>query len=126
MPVSYRINKFATMAGVTVRALRHYDRLGLLEPTRSASGERLYPGADLERLAQIVALKYVGLPLWQIKQVSEKSYYECVPAGVEELLTEIESKLDLLRRRMTPGRLCGDGIRAGWEAPAAIGPSTTA
>jgi DNA-binding transcriptional MerR regulator len=70
--VSYRINEFATMAGVTVRALRHYDRLGLLEPARSGSGQRLYADADLERLAQIVALKYVGLPLWQIKQVLER------------------------------------------------------
>jgi MerR family transcriptional regulator, thiopeptide resistance regulator len=70
--VTYRINEFATMAGVTVRALRHYDRLGLLEPRRSARGQRLYVHADLERLAQIVALKYVGLPLWQIKQVLER------------------------------------------------------
>ena len=34
----YRIQEFATLAGVTVRALHHYDRLGLLKPSgRSAA-----------------------------------------------------------------------------------------
>jgi MerR family transcriptional regulator, thiopeptide resistance regulator len=66
---SYRTQEFATIAGVTVRALRHYDRLGLLKPTRTQSGYRLYHEADLERLEQIVALKYIGLPLKRIKKL---------------------------------------------------------
>jgi len=54
-PRVYRIREFAAMAGVTVRALHHYDRLGLLKPTgRSASGYRLYGDCDLVRLEQIV------------------------------------------------------------------------
>jgi DNA-binding transcriptional MerR regulator len=58
--------EFATLAGVTVRALHHYDRLGLLRPARSRSGYRLYRERDLERLEQIVALKFLGLPLRKI------------------------------------------------------------
>ena len=42
MSSSYRIGKFAELAGVTARALHHYDRIGLLKPQRGSSGIRLY------------------------------------------------------------------------------------
>jgi DNA-binding transcriptional MerR regulator len=64
---TYRIGEFAKLAGVTVRALHHYDRIGLLKPQRSNSGTRLYCLADLERLVQIAALKFLGIPLREIK-----------------------------------------------------------
>ena len=63
----FRIQAFADLAGVTVRALHHYDRLGLLRPKRTRSGYRMYGTRDLERLEQIVALKFLGLPLKAIK-----------------------------------------------------------
>lgn len=69
----YRIHEFAERAGVTVKALRHYDRLGLLKPRRAASGYRLYTDSDLERLEQIVALKFLGVPLKQIRGVLDRS-----------------------------------------------------
>ena len=65
----YRIRAFAAMTGVTVKALLHYDRLGLLRPPRTNAGHRLYTDADRQRLEQIVALKFLGLPLRQIRQV---------------------------------------------------------
>lgn len=66
-PAVYRIQAFAAMAGVTVRTLHHYDRLGLLKPSgRSEAGYRLYRDCDLARLEQIVVLKFLGLPLKQI------------------------------------------------------------
>lgn len=63
----YRIGEFAKLAGVTVRALHHYDRIGLLKPQRGSSGFRLYRLEDLERLEQIAALKFLGIPLKEIK-----------------------------------------------------------
>jgi MerR family transcriptional regulator, thiopeptide resistance regulator len=68
----YRVQAFAELAGVTVRALHHYDRLALLTPRRTAAGYRLYSAPDLERLEQIVALKFLGLPLKQIKTVLDR------------------------------------------------------
>ena len=56
MERSYRVAEFAEMAGVTVRALHHYDRLGLLKPRRTRSGYRLYSPRDIERLEQIGAI----------------------------------------------------------------------
>jgi MerR family transcriptional regulator, thiopeptide resistance regulator len=69
----YKAREFADLAGVTVRALHHYDRIGLLKPQRSSSGYRLYSLAHLERLEQITALKFLGIPLKEIKTLLESS-----------------------------------------------------
>jgi DNA-binding transcriptional MerR regulator len=61
-----RVREFAELAGVTVKALHHYDRLGLLKPARTAAGYRVYAPSDLERLEQIVALRFLGVPLKQM------------------------------------------------------------
>lgn len=69
-----RIKAFAAAAGVSVRTLHLYDRLGLLKPAAlTESGYRLYGEAELERLEQIVALRFVGFSLDQIKELLGKS-----------------------------------------------------
>lgn len=66
----YHTQEFAKLAGVTVRALHHYDRLGLLKPKqRSRAGYRLYTNRDFARLEQIVVLKFLGMPLQQIRSL---------------------------------------------------------
>jgi len=66
----YHTQEFARQAGVTVRALHHYDRLGLLRPRqRTHAGYRLYGERDFARLEQIVVLKFLGMPLKQIKSL---------------------------------------------------------
>ena len=65
----YRVREFADLAGVTVKALLHYDRLGLLVPARSSSGQRLYLTSDLDRLRRILALKRVGIALTQMRDL---------------------------------------------------------
>src|SRR3982751_2412161 len=73
----YQASDFAERAGVTVRALHHYDRLGLLKPSgRTASGYRLYGERDFVRLPQIVTLKFIGLPLKQIKNVLDRDSFD--------------------------------------------------
>jgi len=72
-PAVYKAQQFARLAGVTVRALHHYDRLGLLKPSgRSDAGYRLYRARDLARLEQIVVLKFLGLPLKQIGRLLKR------------------------------------------------------
>ncbi len=58
---------------MTSRALRHYDRLGLLKPKRTAAGYRLYAASDLETLEEIVALKFIGIPLKDIPAIRRRS-----------------------------------------------------
>lgn len=79
------------MAGVSVRALRHYDEIGLLAPSeRSAKGYRLYHRADLERLREILLLRELGLGLEAIRGVLGTPTLDRVSAlrGHRELLRE--------------------------------------
>jgi DNA-binding transcriptional MerR regulator len=58
--------------GLTSRALRFYEARGLVAPLRTHSGRRLYGPAELERIAQIVALKRAGLSLAQIQRLTAR------------------------------------------------------
>lgn len=69
---SYQVHEFAELAGVTVKALHHYDRFGLLKPGRTEAGYRRYCDRDLEKLEHIVALKFLGFPLKQIRVLLER------------------------------------------------------
>jgi MerR family transcriptional regulator, thiopeptide resistance regulator len=57
----------ARRTGLTVRALRVYERHGLIEPARSGKGWRLYGAKELQRLNVIVTLKTFGMTLAQIR-----------------------------------------------------------
>jgi DNA-binding transcriptional MerR regulator/effector-binding domain-containing protein len=64
----FKIGDFSRLAQVSVRMLRHYDKLGLLEPsyTDRFTGYRYYTVDQLPRLNRIVALNDLGLTLAQI------------------------------------------------------------
>ena len=64
MPRSYTVSELARQSHVTVRALHHYDAIGLLVPSRrSAAGYRLYSEEDARRLARITLLRELGFSL---------------------------------------------------------------
>src|SRR5690242_9726320 len=93
----HRVHEFAALTGVTVRALHHYDRLGLLRPRRTDSGYRLYGQRELERLEQIVALKFIGIPLQQIKAILDRDPSN-LPDALRVQCTVLEEKRQLLDR----------------------------
>jgi DNA-binding transcriptional MerR regulator len=64
----FKIGDFSRVTQVTVKALRHYDDLGLLKPARvdPDTGYRYYAAAQVPRLHRILALKDLGLSLEQI------------------------------------------------------------
>ncbi|MEU3613181.1 MerR family transcriptional regulator [Streptomyces sp. NPDC006872] len=65
--MSYSVGQVAGFAGVTVRALHHYDDIGLLVPSgRSHAGHRRYSDADLDRLQQILFYRELGFPLDEV------------------------------------------------------------
>src|SRR5262245_45440632 len=95
----YRVHEFAELAGVTVKALHHYDRLGLLKPERSNAGYRMYSERDLERLEQIIALKFLGFPLKQIKAVLDAAALVLLDA-LRAQRQAIERQQELLSRAL--------------------------
>jgi len=70
----YRIGEFASLSGVSVKALRFYDEIGLLRPAGvdPRTRYRLYAPAQLEVLASIVALKDLGISLKEIRAVTQR------------------------------------------------------
>jgi DNA-binding transcriptional MerR regulator len=62
-----QIGEVAALAGITVRALHHYDRIGLLSPSeRTASGYRRYTPADLDRLHRVLVYRELGFSLEEV------------------------------------------------------------
>lgn len=113
-------SEFAEMAGVTVRALHHYDHLGLLKPTaRSEAGYRLYSEDDLERLEQVIVLKFLGLPLRKIREMLDQG-----PRRLPETLRRQREALEEKRRRLEMAiqavaeaeRLFANTNEPAWEA----------
>lgn len=62
------VGNVATLTGVSVRTLHHYDHIGLVVPSvRTAAGYRGYTDADVERLHVVLAYRAAGLPLDEIR-----------------------------------------------------------
>ena len=115
----YHVQEFASLAGVTVRALHHYDRLGLLRPRRTDSGYRLYRLMDLERLEQIVALKFLGIPLKQIKTLLDRDGLE-ISEALRSQRRVLEAKRRLMDRAINAIRDAEKAIHPGKRADAAV------
>jgi DNA-binding transcriptional MerR regulator len=103
------VGEFAELAGITVRALHHYDRMGLLKPRRTASGYRRYEAGDLERLEQIVALKFLGMPLRQIGTLLGRKALD-LPDALRAQRQVLEEKRALIGRAI-------DAIREAEQSP---------
>jgi DNA-binding transcriptional MerR regulator len=73
--------------GVSIKALRLYEDMGLLRPSRDDNGWRSYGQAECERLHQIVALRELGLPLAEILRLLRGGH------GLAEVLTLQEQAL---------------------------------
>lgn len=65
--MSWTVGELARLAGVTVRTLHHYDRIGLVQPSeRTSAGYRSYDAPDLERLHQVLVYRELGFPLDEV------------------------------------------------------------
>ena len=64
------VHEASKLAGVSVRTLQYYDKIGLLCPSGyTDSGYRLYDDAALEKLQQILLFRELEFPLKEIKEI---------------------------------------------------------
>ena len=71
VPYYYRIGMFAQMNKITIKALRHYDEIGLLKPAYvdEHNGYRYYSSSQLPILHRILVLRQIGFRLDEIQQI---------------------------------------------------------
>jgi DNA-binding transcriptional MerR regulator len=111
----YRVGELATLTGVSIRTLHHYDRIDLVHPSsHSEGGHRLYSTRDVLRLQQVLTLRYLGFPLAEIRELLARPEFDLVAsiriqrAALRDRIAElgrIEALLgELLDRRLSTGR----------------------
>ncbi len=88
----YHTGQFAEKASVSVRTLRYYDSVELLCPAEyTEAGYRLYTDSDLSRLQQILALKFLGFSLEEIRH--------CLRVGPASLQESLAQQKAMIRER---------------------------
>ncbi|MFD5800851.1 MerR family transcriptional regulator [Streptomyces sp. NPDC127020] len=91
------ISQLAAYAGVTVRAVRHYHKIGLLpEPERDRSGYRTYDAAAVVRLIRIRTLADAGVPLARVQELLDAGPEEFA-GGVREIDKDLRAEIRRLR-----------------------------
>jgi len=93
------VSQVAKLSGVSVRALHHYDEIGLLSPgARTDAGYRLYDDDDLQRLQQVLFFRELGFPLEQIQRIVTDRDFDLQAAlrMQRQLLTEKAARIHAL------------------------------
>jgi DNA-binding transcriptional MerR regulator len=97
------IGQLAGYAGVTVKAIRHYHRRGLLaEPPRDSSGYRRYSAEHATDLVKIKALAEAGVPLSRIKELlaADPDQFAAAIAEIDRTLQQRAEHLQRTRERI--------------------------
>ncbi len=95
----FTVKQLSKLAGVTPRALHHYDAIGLLKPSRIGdNGYRYYEQESLLRLQQILFYRELGISLDEIKKIMGRSDFDVLEAlqGHRQALNQEVSRLSRL------------------------------
>lgn len=112
----WTVSELARRTRLTVRTLHHYDRIGLVKPSRrSGAGYRLYAPDDLERLRQVLFFRELGFALEDIRRimasrsferrralVAQRALLERKAARVHRMIGAIDRSLGAITRGETP------------------------
>jgi DNA-binding transcriptional MerR regulator/uncharacterized glyoxalase superfamily protein PhnB len=93
----WTVGELARGAGLTVRTLRYYDQIGLLQSSRRAEGgRRLYQDDDVRRLYRICLLRRIGFTLEEVAQALDDPDWDLDHA--------LHRHRDLVDHRLATGR----------------------
>ena len=97
----YKIGEFSRLGRVTVRTLRHYEKIGLLKPgiVDMWTGYRYYSPEQLQKLLSIVQLKQLGFSLAEITELYENDTHYPDIGALESKIKTCEEELQLLKSR---------------------------
>ena len=102
--MAFTVGELSRLTGVTVRALHHYDEIGLVRPSqRTAAGYRLYDEPDVLRLQQVLVLRELGVPLDQIgAAIDAASDRAALLRSHRTALAEKRARLDAMLSAVDP------------------------
>ena len=90
------VKDVSEITGVSIRTLRYYDEIGLLNPTElTKAGYRLYDNKALEKLQEIMFFRELEIPLTDIKKIMDNPNYD-----KEQALLTQKSLLEQKRNRL--------------------------
>jgi DNA-binding transcriptional MerR regulator len=127
--MAFTVSQVARMAGVSVRALHHYDEIGLLRPSgRSEAGYRLYDERDLERLQQVMFFRALEFPLEEIARIMTDPRFDVGAAlrlqrqllagkavQLQGLIAAVDAAIDRLEKGATMGNEELFEVFEGWN-----------
>ena len=114
-----RSHELAALAGVSIRTLRHYHQIGLLdEPERSANGYRRYTVQHLAVMLRIARFTELGIPLSEVHRVLDDA--DATARLLEELDAQAAAEIERLERRRARIATLAGGISP--DTPAALVP----
>lgn len=112
--MEWTIQELAARAGITSRTLRHYDRVGLLAPSRvGANGYRYYDPPAVVRLQRILLMRRLGMGLPAIAEVLADEVDTC--DGLRAHIAALEEERDRVERQIRSVRHTLDALLAGAE-----------
>jgi DNA-binding transcriptional MerR regulator len=115
----YTTGQFAQKAAVTARTLRFYDKVGLLSPSEyTEAGHRLYSEEDLGSLQQILALKFLGFSLEEVKvclQTDARRLQETL-ATQKAMIREKRNQLDAVLQALEKAETLLHNNQGTWES----------
>lgn len=112
--MEWTIQELAVRAGITSRTLRHYDRVGLLAPSRvGANGYRYYDSGAVARLQRILLMRRLGMGLPAIAEVLADEVDTC--DGLRAHITALEEERDRVERQIRSVRHTLEALQAGAE-----------
>ncbi|MEU7718222.1 MerR family transcriptional regulator [Streptomyces tibetensis] len=92
------VGQVSTRLCVTVRALHHWDEIGLARPSlRTAAGYRLYTTGDLQRLHRIVVYREIGLGLDKIGTLLDDATAD-VPGALRAQRAQVTERIERLQQ----------------------------
>src|SRR5438552_13831378 len=97
-----KVGELARRTGLTIRALHHYDEIGLLRPSlHTEAGHRLYTARDVARLQQVLSLRQFGFSLEEVRDCLDRpgfSPLEVIRLHAARLREQIDMQRKLCER----------------------------
>ena len=94
------VKEVSKLTGVSIRALHHYDAIGLLKPTQvTEAGYRLYDDGALEKLSMILVFRELGLSLKDIAGILHAPDFDRNRV-LEKQITLMQERVDKLQNRI--------------------------